>query len=78
MPISKIYNNKKSLINNIHYLIKFHLHSIFLKKKKKSVIGMVKKHDPIYTRNTKNTCKTIFIGGFIFEEYEDNNRDKMH
>ena len=32
----------------------------------------------LYIRNTKNTCKTIFIGGFIFKEYEDNNKDKMH
>ena len=26
----------------------------------------------------KKKCKTIFIGGFIFKEYEDNKRDKMH
>ena len=41
------------------------------------MIGMIKKTWS-YTRNTKNTCKKIFIGGFIFKEYEDNSKDKMH
>ena len=31
-----------------------------------------------YTRKNKNTFKTIFIGEFIFKEYEDNRRDQMH
>ena len=32
----------------------------------------------LYKKDKKNTCKTIFIGGFIFKEYEDNRRDQMH
>ena len=28
-----------------------------------------------YTRYTKNTCKTIFIGEFIFKKYENNSKD---
>ena len=51
---------------------------VFSFKKKKINDRNGQKHDPIYIRNTKNTCKTIFIGGFIFKEYEDNNKDKMH
>ena len=32
----------------------------------------------LYKKDKKNTSKTIFIGGFIFKEYEDNRRDQMH
>ena len=45
MHISKIYNNKKGLINNMHYLTKCHLHNISFKKKLNCRNG--KKHDPI-------------------------------
>ena len=35
-----------------------------------------KKHDPI--QEIPKIYAKEFIGGFIFKEYEDNNRDKMH
>ena len=72
--IFKIYNNKKSLINNIYYLTKCLLHNIFFWKKFNDRNG--KKHDPI--QEIPKICAKQFIEGFIFKEYEDNNRDKMH
>ena len=71
-----INNNFFFLINIIYYLTKCHLHNIFFKKKKKILTIHAKTW--FYTWKMKNTCKTIFIGGFIFKEYEDNRRDQMH
>ena len=40
------------------------------------MIGMLK--NMILYKKYQNTYKTIFIGGFIFKEYEDNSRDKLN
>ena len=69
-----ITKKKKSLINNIYYLTKCPLHNIFFWKKFNDRNG--KKHDPI--QEIPKICAKQFIEGFIFKEYEDNNRDKMH
>ena len=70
----KFIITKKSLINYIYYLTKFHLHYIFFWKKFNDRKGQ--KHDPI--QEIPKIYAKKFIGGFIFKEYEDNNRDKMH
>ena len=74
MHIFKIINNKKILINIIYSLTKYHLHNIFFKK----IQWLERSKTWFCSRKIKNRCKTIFIGGFIFKEYEDNRRDQMH